>query len=248
MALRVARALLDLLFPPRCVVCGAAGADLCAVCLGKIRWPPEPRCARCDAPLADGRVARVGLCGACAAGRFAPDVDRALVGAVYEGTVRAAIHALKYNGKRRAAEPLARLALAAWRASGLDADVIVPVPLHRRRGRERGYNQADLLARGIARGAGLPLQRDALARSRATAPQAQLPVSERQRNVAGAFGLLPGAATLSGRTVLLVDDVITTGATIQAAASALREARPAAIYALAVARPFYALDIRDDGM
>ncbi|HEU0028650.1 MAG TPA: ComF family protein [Ktedonobacterales bacterium] len=237
MALRVARALLDLLFPPRCVVCGAAGADLCAACLGKIRRPPEPRCSRCDAPLADGRRARAGMCGECAIGVFAPDADRALVGAVYEGAVRAAIHALKYQGKRRAAEPLAGLALAAWRASGLDADVIVPVPLHRSRTRERGYDQAGLLARSLARGAGLPLRGDALARTRATLAQARLPASERQRNVAGAFSLLPGAAGLSGRTILLVDDVVTTGATIQAAASALREARPAAIYALAVARP-----------
>jgi ComF family protein len=237
MAPGFARTLLDLLFPPRCVVCGAAGADLCAVCLGKVRRAPEPRCARCDAPLAGGRAAPGELCGECVTGAFAPDVDRALVGAIYEENVRTAIHALKYHGKRRVAEPLAGMALAAWRASGLSAEVIVPVPLHRSQRRPRGYNQADLLARGLARGAGLPIQRDALERTRATAAQARLPASERQRNVAGAFGLLPGAVALSGRTILLVDDVITTGATIQAAASALREARPAAIYALAVARP-----------
>jgi len=247
MALGIARALLDLLFPPRCVVCGASGADLCGACLGKIRRPPEPRCARCDMSLISGRAARGGLCRECASGARTHALDRMIVAAVYEGTVRAAIHALKYQRKRRAAEPLAGLALAAWRASGLRADVIVPIPLHRSRSRQRGFNQADLLALSLARGARLPIQRDTLGRVRATAAQARLSWGERQRNVAGAFALRPEAAgALSGRTILLIDDVITTGATVQAAASALREARPAAIYALAVAQPLSALSSGPD--
>ncbi len=238
MALGIARALLDLIFPPRCVVCGVSGADLCAACMGKVRRLPEPRCARCDKPLLGERAAAGGLCRECAAGRRAPALDRLLAGVVYEETARAAIHALKYQRKRRAAIPLAGFALAAWRASGLRADMIVPVPLHRNRARPRGYNQADLLADGVARGAGLPVRRDLLVRVRDTAAQAQLTASERRRNVVGAFGLRPGAASaLSGRAILLLDDVITTGATIQAAASALRAAAPAAIYALAVAYP-----------
>lgn len=230
--------MLDLIFPPRCAVCGASGADLCAACLSNIRPMPEPRCARCDTTLAGRSAPSGGLCRECAAGTFAPALDRALAAAVYEGTVRSAIHALKYRGQRRVAAPLASLALATWRAAGLRADIIIPIPLHRSRGRPRGFNQSDLLARDLGRGAALPIRRDALARVRATAAQAQLTAKERHSNVAGAGAVRLGAAgALSGRTILLVDDVLTTGATAQAAASALRAARPAAIYVLAVARP-----------
>src|SRR5579859_6867359 len=118
MALRLARSLLDLLFPLRCVACGVAGADLCPTCLGKIRRPPEPRCARCDTPLAGGGVAGA-LCRECAAGTRAPALDRALAAVVYEGVARSALHALKYERKRRVARPLAALMASAWRASGL---------------------------------------------------------------------------------------------------------------------------------
>jgi ComF family protein len=171
-----------------------------------------------------------------------------LVAAIYEGTARAAIHALKYHGQRRVAAPLAALMAATWRASGARADVIVPVPLHASRARQRGFNQANLLARELARDLGIPLRRDALTRVRPTAPQARLPRVERLRNVAGAFALRPPAtAALAGRAVLLVDDVISTGATIQAAASALRDAHPAAIYALALARPMRAAADAPDG-
>ncbi len=243
MALGLARALLDLLFPPRCVACGAAGADLCAACLGKIRRPPDPRCARCDTPLDGGRVALGGLCRECAAGLRTPALDRMIVAAVYEGPARSAIHALKYQGKRRVAVPLASLTLAAWRAAGLSAGVIIPVSLYPSRIRQRGYNQSELLARELARATSLPVRSDLLIRVRPTSSQSRLSWSERQRNVADAFALRPGAShALAGRSVLLLDDVMTSGATVQAAASALREARPAAIYAIAVARPLRTSD------
>jgi ComF family protein len=110
--------------------------------------------------------------------------------------------------------------------------------LHSSRRRQRGYNQSELLARELSRATGLPIRNDLLVRARSTTSQTSLSWSERQRNVAGAFALRPGAASaLTGRRVLLLDDIITSGATTQAAALALREARPAAIYALAVARP-----------
>lgn len=237
-----ARALLDVVFPPRCVACGAVGAELCAQCATRIRQPPAPRCARCDQPLRRGRVSEGiqsadALCLECANGTFAPAVDRMVIGAIYEEPLRAAILTFKFKGRRRAARPLARLAAEAWRAAGLRADVIVPVPLSRSRQRERGYNQTDLLARELARALGAPPRPDALVRTRATAAQSSLGWNERQRNVAGAFAPGPAAATLAGRRVLLLDDIITSGATVQAAASALRQANPAAIYALAIARP-----------
>jgi ComF family protein len=240
MALGLARTLLDFIFPPRCAACGAIGAEFCASCAAKVRPPPAPRCVRCDRPLGEWRGATVaarGLCRECAAGAFAPALDRIVTAAVYEEPLRAALLALKFKGRRRAAIPLAGLALDAWRASGLRADVIVPLPLHRTRSRQRGYNQTELLARELARASGPPARTDILTRTRATAAQANLGWSERQVNVAGAFALLPAAEALAGRRVLLLDDIITSGATIQAAASALRQANPAAIYALAVAHP-----------
>jgi ComF family protein len=158
-------------------------------------------------------------------------------GAVYEEPMRAAVLALKFKGRRRAATPLARLAITAWQASGLRADLVVPVPLSRSRWRERGYNQTELLAREVSRALHAPLRTDLVIRTRATAAQAQLGWGERQRNVAGAFVLGSAASALTGQRVLLLDDIITSGATIQATASALRQANPTAIYALAVARP-----------
>lgn len=232
-----ARTLFDLLFPPRCVVCGSSGAAVCDACLGKARQPPEPRCARCDAPL-DARMSRASQCAECARGTLAPALDRMLVATRYEGVIQTAIQALKYHGKRRAAVPLAALMADRWRAAGGQADVIIPIALHASRLRERGYNQAALLGQALARRTEISLRRDLLARARATRPQTHTAWEERERNVAGAFALRPGApAALAGRVILLVDDVITTGATMQAAASALRAANPAAIIGLAIARP-----------
>ena len=101
MALGMARALLDLIFPPRCVGCGATGAAFCGACAGKVRQPPAPRCARCDSPLASAPPD--GLCRPCASGAFAPALDRVTVAALYEEPLRAAIHALKYQRRRRMA-------------------------------------------------------------------------------------------------------------------------------------------------
>ncbi|HEX9037520.1 MAG TPA: ComF family protein [Ktedonobacterales bacterium] len=238
MALAGARALLDLLFPPRCAVCGAHGMALCAECLGAIQPLPAPRCARCDMPAP--RLA-AGLCQPCARGAHLPALDRLRMAARYEGQARAAIHAFKYSGKRRLAVPLARLLESAWRDADLDANLIIPMALHPRRLRERGYNQSALLARELGRALRLPVLEHLLLRTRATSAQAQLPLSARYTNVAGAFALADGAQrALAGRRILLLDDIITSGATVQAAASALRAVRPAAIYALALAHPFHA--------
>lgn len=249
MAMAGARALLDLLFPPRCAVCGALGADLCPACLAKIRPLPNPRCARCDMPLvvAPGGAGEPGaVCPACARGTNLPALDGLRMAARYEGTARAAILALKYGGKRRAARPLARLLEPVWRASGLRASVIIPVALHPGRRRHRGYNQSELLGRVLGRALGLPVQTGSLLRTRATAVQARLPLDARYANVAGAFALAPGAErALAGARILLLDDIITSGATIQAAASALRQARPAAIYGVAVAHPVHGWDDAD---
>lgn len=227
--------LLDLIFPPRCVACGARGAVLCGVCRARILPPRPPRCPRCGGPLPSEGT----RCPVCAAGHGPRALDRLIAASVYEGAARKAILALKFEGQRRVAGPLAELLAAMVREAGEHPDVIVPVPLHGSRRRARGYNQAELLARRCARLLGVPCRTDALVRTRATPPQVGLSLVDRRRNIAGAFALVDGTrgASLAGRRVALLDDVTTTGSTLDAAAAALRGAGPAAILGLAVARP-----------
>ncbi|HET9110495.1 MAG TPA: ComF family protein [Ktedonobacterales bacterium] len=228
---------LDLLFPPRCVHCRRTGEPLCAACFSAMEAPAAPRCERCDQSLGAAACPRCGACRALASGPQPPALDRIVVALRYDGATRSAIRALKFRRQRRLALPLAyHLTVAAVRA-GAEVDIIIPMPLHTTRVRERGYNQAALLARPLTRTLEAPVNERILARIRATQPQTRLNHIERRANVAGAFGLMGPAEALEGKRIALVDDVTTTGATLEAAAEALRAAHPAAIYALAVARP-----------
>jgi ComF family protein len=157
-------------------------------------------------------------------------VDRARAVGAYDGVLREIIHALKYDGRRSVAAPLGRL--MASQASDLlaGADLAVPVPLHRARQRQRGFNQADDLARGL----GLPV-RLALERRRATRPQVELPAARRHGNVREAFAPARRAA-LAGRVVVLVDDVATTGATLDACARVLKQVGAREVRAVTAAR------------
>jgi ComF family protein len=158
-----------------------------------------------------------------------------IAGYPFEGALRAAILALKYRGRTRLL-PLLSAALAAPLASRpLDIDLIVPVPLSSGRARSRGFNQAALIARPLAAANSLPLDAGALIRSRETAQQTRLPARERRANVAGAFAV-PDPATVRDRRILLIDDVCTTGATLEACAAPLLEAGAAGVWALVVAR------------
>ncbi len=179
------------------------------------------------------------LCPFCLTGREIPHLDGLRAASLYDGAVRQAILALKFRGQRRVASPLADLLAACCRHETLSADLIVPIPLHANRRRERGYDQARLLAQPLGRLLQRPVRTDLLVRTRATRAQMTLSASERHTNVAGAFVLTSPAvrAALSGKRILLLDDVTTTGSTLDAAAAALREANPAAIWGLAVARP-----------
>ena len=159
--------------------------------------------------------------------------------ASFSGSVRAALHDLKYAGERRLAEPLGAAVGRRWARVGSGAQLVVPVPVHAERERLRGYDQAALLAAVAARHLGLPLA-FALERGRSTVAQFELGRDERAANVAGAFRLrvsdpLAGQA-VAGRWVLLVDDVVTTGATLAACATALQRAGAMAVSAIAVAR------------
>lgn len=228
---------LDLLFPPRCVHCRQTGEPLCADCFSAMQTPADPRCDRCDQSLGAAVGPRCAACRVLASAPRPPALDRIVVALRYDGATRSAIRALKFGRQRRLAYPLAFLLTEAALRAGVEVDVIIPMPLHSARRRERGYNQATLLAHPLARALGAPVNERVLARIRATQPQTRLNHIERRANVAGAFGLVGPAEAMEGKRIALVDDVTTTGATLEAAAEALRVARPAAIYALAVARP-----------
>jgi len=222
----------DLIFPPRCVGCGQMGVWLCAACLEQARRVRPPFCTRCgDAVVSEG------LCARCRTAPLHIDCIRSLF--YFEGVIRDALHHFKYRGLTALAPSLGGLMAVYWMEHPLPADVIVPVPLHTARLRDRGYNQAALLAREMARRVGTgpsPPEVDerSLVRRRATAPQVELDMEQRKENVRDAFRCSNEA--LAGKHVLLIDDVCTTGATLEACAAALYEGGAESVRALTLAR------------
>jgi predicted amidophosphoribosyltransferase len=191
MALGSARLLLDLVFPPRCVGCASAGAPICAACGAAVHAPEEPLCGRCGhtLPRPAGRIdaSMARACPVCASGHTPVTLTGLRAAAVYEGVVRAAVLALKHRGQRRLAEPLGDLLAATTRQAFPATELIVPIPLHAARRRQRGYNQAELLARRCASSLRIPSDARILSRHRATVPQVGLSATDRRANVAGAF-------------------------------------------------------------
>lgn len=219
------RALAAALFPPRCAACGRPGAALCQPCLATATRLPHPQCRQCTRPLTYGDQ--------CARCRLEQRrIDHLFVPYAYTPPILQAVHRFKYANKRYLAADLATLASTAL-PSDLQVDLVVPVPLTSSRERQRGYNQGRLLAAEIARHLDLPLDGNVLTRVRDTPPQTSLPRARRLDNVRGAFRAL---RKLSGTRILLVDDVTTTGATIEAAARALRRRGAVWVGALALAR------------
>lgn len=219
--------LLDLLYPPRCISCQRVGSWLCTQCQAQMERVVAPFCERCG-----DAVAAPGLCARCRA--ELPRIEAIRSVFFFEGVTREAIHRFKYDGLTALAVPLAALMVDYWRAHPLLTSVVVPVPLHTRRLGERGYNQAALLARELVSQAGLQLDERTLMRQRATAPQVDLDAEQRRENMRGAFRAQGQA--LAGQDVLLVDDVCTTGATLEACAVALYDAGARSVRALTLAR------------
>ena len=228
-------AALDLVFPPLCPVCdgllGAGRRDpLCGACWEALERISPPWCRCCGAPLGTE-----GLCGACRTRR--PRFAYARAALRYGDVAREAIHAFKFGGRRGLANPLGDL-LAGLGVSALPGalpDLLVPVPLHPRRARERGYNQAILLARRLERAWGVPVAADALLREVPTLPQADLDAAARRRNVRDAF-VVRRPEVIEGRHVVLVDDVLTTGATAGECARVLIRAGAGTVGVITVAR------------
>ena len=218
----------ELLFPARCVGCNREGAFLCPACQEGLPSLEPPFCFLCSQP---GSLT-LGLCFACRAG----PLRIAGIRAPYrmEEAVRDAVHALKYQGVRALAPTLGQLLARFMAQQEMAAEVLVPVPLHPRRERKGGYNQSLLLAKATGQTSGLPVEPHALARVTDTPSQPTLLSEERRANVDGAFKAR--RERVAGRHILVVDDVCTTGATLEACAIALKEAGAASVWGLALAR------------
>jgi len=233
------RAWIDILFPPRCAACGgifAGGSDggFCPECLERVRTVHAPLCRVCGLPFETGPPGE-GVCEACLRNPPAYTESRALY--VYEGPVLEAVHRFKYGGRAHLADlfgPLLAELAAGWLPELEDA-ILMPVPLHPRRLRQRGFNQSLLLARHLAGLPGLSLDFLSLQRPRDTIPQASLGREERKRNVVRAFAL-KNPAVVEGRDVLLVDDVATTGSTLHACGTVLARAGARRVFCLVLAR------------
>jgi ComF family protein len=229
-ATRSARAAIDLLLPPVCLGCadaGVGGRALCLACADELRWN-RCACPRCALPL----PAPAPLCGRCL--RRPPPFVRAAAPLLYADPVDRWLGALKFRNGLPAGRLLGELLVDGLDPDWLDGvDAVLPMPLHRARLRERGYNQAVELLRPLQRRHRLPLLLDGLHRERDTPHQLGLDAATRRRNLRGAFR---GAPALAGRCVLLFDDVITTGSTVVEATRALLAAGAAEVRVLAVAR------------
>jgi ComF family protein len=238
-ARRAGRVVLDLLLPPNCLTCDApveAPGRLCPDCFRITAFITEPFCRCCGVPFVHaGQRGSERLCPACRA--HPPDFDRARAVFRYDGQARRIVLPFKHADRTETARALAQLMARSGAALLQQAELLVPVPLHRRRLIARRYNQAALLAWALARLTRLPAVPDALRRVRATATLGHKSAVERFAMLDGAIVVRPsGARRLAGRRVLLVDDVMTSGATASACARALKEAGASGVDVLVAAR------------
>lgn len=229
----------DLVFPPRCVTCDTlrerhGPLPLCPSCQEKIRYIRSPLCLRCGLPF-PAASGEDHLCGDCITTEKPFAVARAV--GEYGETLLTAIHRFKYQGRTGIGKVLggmmADFASGIWDMTVFDR--IVPVPLHRRRLRERGFNQAVILAREISKRFGIPLDLTSLRRGAFTPPQVGLGREERSANVRGAFSARH-PERITGRRILLVDDVYTTGSTLAECARVLIRAEAESVAVLTLAR------------
>lgn len=229
-----ADAVLAILLAPTCLVCDSPldapiAGPICEPCWQAVRLLPPEVCDRCGDLLGTSVIAERELCVRCTGERHR--LRRCRAAGVYDGTLRAAIHALKYDGRRTLARRLSHLMRQHAGDVLVGADAVVPVPLHPTRQRERGFNQSSDLARHLA----LPVVHG-LHRIRATAPQADLTAAARYTNVQNAFAASRRMTRWRGRILVLVDDVSTTGATLDACADVLLDAGAAEVRAITAAR------------
>ncbi len=210
---RLQRSLIDFVFPPICVQCKKVGAILCVDCMANLPRISKTICTRCGRPTAKA----VSTCRNCERRPFPLAHIRAPL--TYKGPITTIIHKLKYKHQFALAAPLAQIILESWLPDNKPYGIIVPIPLHSQRQKKRGFNQSALLAKHLGEHLKLPVKETALQRIRHTPPQVGLRANERLVNMQGAFQANP--QQVSGQSIILIDDVYTTGATMSAAANAL---------------------------
>jgi ComF family protein len=239
------RQFIDLIYPPRCPICGGflrdkgansdqPGFPICLACLDDFTEITHPCCSICSRPF-ESWVEEDHPCEACL--RKRPFYTRLVVPYLYEGTLMTAVHQFKYGGKNHLAKSLGPLLaeFAEEQLSETDSVLVMPVPLHPKRLKERGFNQSLLLARHVTTQLNAELDFLSLKRIRYTQPQTGLKKDERRKNVRKAFGLTDPKG-IKGRTVILVDDVATTGNTLNECARTVRRAGAENVYGAVLAR------------
>jgi ComF family protein len=243
--MKTLNALIDLIYPPRCQICQAflqdqvalhGGRELpfCEACFKDFTEINSPICSLCGRPFSDG-IEQDRVCEDCL--RKKPSYDIARAPYLYDGALMTAIHELKYAQRSHLADSLGSLlaSFAQTWIGEMKVSLLMPVPLHPRRLRARGFNQSLLLARCVASRTGADLDFLSLRRTRFTKPQTELRSEERKRNVRKAFEVVKPEA-VKGRTILLVDDVATTGSTLSECAKALKRAGANSVLCLVLAR------------
>jgi ComF family protein len=231
-------ALSDLFFPPVCAFCEApllgSEPSLCDACCDSVDTVSEPMCAQCGLPVPGLAVLGSGSCGRCLADP--PLYERARYAAYYQGAVRDALLRFKFAGALHVATALSQILVEAFHRHfrPADLDLIVPVPIHRRRLIHRGFNQVVVLAKELSRETGIPLDRTSFKKIKDTPPQVGLTRPARVKNLRGSFGI-QRSNRVRGRKVLLVDDVATTGSTIAEAAKTIMRGGAARVDVLVLA-------------
>ncbi len=221
----------DWVFPPYCTGCGKPGERLCTSCMQQIEPLAGPLCIKCGQPVKNNPI-----CPACR--NNPPEFTTVKAYAPYTGVLREAIHALKYKGDLGLAEVMAVYLVKVFHATHWPIDIVIPIPLSHQRKRERGYNQAQLLAQPFTWLTGLHMEPKGLVKVKETQTQVHLTAKERIKNVTGAFH---SRIDVRGKSVLLIDDVITTTATMRAGSQALLEAGANKVYGIALARAVHGM-------
>jgi len=238
---RVANFLIDFLFPPACPLCDApveTHGELCIDCFTAFNWIDGPKCAKCGYPFPSHvDVARGALCPTCAAGDCALDFIRNAC--VYDDASRAAMLPFKHGGRIKYSCFMARAMIWALRDADIAPDVVMPVPLALARLRHRTYNQATLLARPIARAYGIPMDVDSVHRKHRPDMGHKTP-KQRAENIRGVFTVVR-PDRIRGRRILLVDDVMTSGATFRELRRVLMRAGASAVYGVSFCRVVHAV-------
>jgi ComF family protein len=225
---KLGNATLDLILPQYCMGCRQEGRVICLPCRSRLPRLISPFCSRCGLPQNDGKP-----CQDCADQSFIIDGIRSVF--LFEGLIQKAIHSFKYQNLRTLTRPLAETMAEYIKTNNMPIEVLIPVPLHPARLHQRGYNQSFLLARELGKLCGIKVESHSLMRRINTPPQTKTTsVRERRKNMQEAFACQNG--NLANQKVLLIDDVATSGTTLNACAAALKQAHAASVWGLTLAR------------